>query len=356
MYCVIMAGGKGTRFWPRSRAAAPKQLLDIIDEKTMIQETVSRVAGLVPKERIIIVTAKDHAADLHAQVPDIPERNILVEPFGRNTAPCICLAALKIKAASPDETMIVLPADHYIGNPPAFLRLLEAACAAAQQTGCLVTLGVTPDKPETGYGYIQCGAPAGSYGEKDFFRVTGFHEKPTLETARKFVAEGIYLWNSGMFVWKVSAVLAAIERYLPGIYEELAGAVPFLGKPEAGQALAAAYTAIESISIDYGVMEKADNVITVKGDFGWNDIGSWSAIYEIARKDAQGNAVRGKVIAVDSENILAYSPRKLTAVVGLKDVCIIETDDALLVCAMDRAQDVKRVVAELEKRGEKKYL
>ncbi len=354
MYCLIMAGGRGTRFWPRSRSSSPKQLIDIISEKTMIQETVSRISPLVPPEKTVIVTGRDHAEDLILQVPEIPADNIIIEPVGRNTAPCICLAALKISAQAPDEDMIVLPADHYISDEEGFLNCLETASAAARKTDSLVTLGIKPTSPETGYGYIKCGSVAGTFNGQKFYQAAKFHEKPDIDKAKEFLFEGDYVWNSGMFMWKVSAILKAIKTFLPGIYNTLSAI--FKGTVIDEKMFKEAFSNIESISIDYGVMEKADNVITLKGDFGWNDIGSWSAVYDIAQKDAEGNAFRGRVISIDSKNSMVYSPKKLVSVVGLENVCIIETDDALLICPVDRVQDVKKVVEKLEEQGMKEYL
>jgi mannose-1-phosphate guanylyltransferase len=351
-----MAGGKGSRFWPRSRAALPKQLLDIVSDRTLIQQSVERIAGLVPFERIIIVTGREHAEAIYQQLPEIPRENILIEPIGRNTAPCICLAALWVEKKEPGATMAVLPADHYIGNPQAFCRCLESAREAAQQLDALVTIGITPRSPETGYGYIQCGKETGTYKGQAAYRVQQFHEKPGLEKAREFLAQGNFLWNSGMFIWRAATILAEIKACLPEMYAVLAEVSPQLGTAQAQQAIDASYQNIEGISIDYGVMEKSSRVAILKGDFGWSDVGSWSAIYDISEKDAQGNVMHGDVIAVDARGSLVYSPKKLTAVVGLDNVVIVETEDALLVCAKDKSQDVKKVVDILEQRGKKEYL
>lgn len=356
MYCVIMAGGKGSRFWPRSRAPLPKQFLDIFSARTMIQETVQRIGSLVPAERIVIVTGREHAEAIYRQLPEIPRENILIEPIGRNTAPCICLAALWLEKKEPGAVMAVLPADHYISDPQASCRCLESAVEAAQQLDALVTIGITPRSPETGYGYIQYGEETGTYKGLAVYRVQRFHEKPVLEKAREFLAQGNFLWNSGMFIWKAATILAEIKTCLPQMYDTLAAVVPHLGTAQAQQAIDEAYHVIEGISIDYGVMEKSAKAVILKGDFGWSDAGSWSVMYDISDKDAQENVAQGDVIAVDARGSLIYSPKKLTAVVGLDNIVIVETDDALLVCAKDRAQDVKKVVDILEQRGKKEYL
>jgi mannose-1-phosphate guanylyltransferase len=355
MYIVVMAGGKGTRFWPRSRATVPKQLLDIVGQKTMIQETVERVLPVASKDKILIVTNEEHVNDLKSQLPDIPDSNIIAEPVGRNTAPCICLAATRIHKHEPEEIMAVLPADHYIGDAKAFCNCLEKAAEVARSSNALVTIGISPQKPETGYGYIQFDEQSDSE-QKGIHRVVRFHEKPDLKSAEEFLRQGNFLWNSGMFVWKVSAILNEIKEHLPEIYSNIVSVETLWETPKVKEAIASAYEKIKSVSIDYGVMEKSDNVLTLKGDFDWNDIGSWSAIHDISKKDEDSNEMRGDVISVDSKDVLVYSPKKLTAVVGLRDVIVVETDDALLVCAMDKAQDVRKVVDILEKKGRKEFL
>jgi mannose-1-phosphate guanylyltransferase len=356
MYCVIMAGGKGTRFWPRSRAAMPKQLLDVLGSRTMLQESVERISHLATAEQVIVVTGREHADAVHQQLPGIPPENIMIEPVGRNTAPCICLAALWIQRKDPDAVLAVLAADHFIGDARAFCHCLEAAAEAAQQQDCLITIGITPEHPEPGYGYIQLGEEIGRYKGKPVYRVKKFHEKPSRKKAQEFLQQGTFLWNSGMFVWKVSTILAAIKSFLPDIYSTLLPVQSNFSTTDAQKAIDAAYAAIESISIDYGVMEKSTNVVTLKGDFGWSDVGSWSAFYNISDKDAQGNVIRGNVISIDAGENLIYSPDKLTAVVGLKNIVVVETEDALLVCSKDQAQDVKKVVDLLEQKGMKEYL
>jgi mannose-1-phosphate guanylyltransferase len=353
MFAVIMAGGRGTRFWPRSRGIMPKQLLDITGEKTMLQQTVDRIMPLVPVQNIIIVTSAEQAELVRRQLPQVPDENIIAEPVGRNTAACICLAATKIYRQDPEAVMLVLPADHYISRPDEFRRCLEAAAEAARAISALVTIGVAPQHPETGYGYIQYDKSRSVAGA---FRVEHFHEKPDRKRAQQYVSQGNFLWNSGMFIWRASVILDAIQKYLPAMYDLMYPLTQVWGTATADEAIARAYGKVQSVSIDYGVMEKAADVYTLVGDFGWNDIGSWSAIYDIAPKDGAGNSLRGDVIAVESERCLVHSPHKLTAIIGLRDIVVVETPDALLVMHRDRAQDVRRVVDELEHRGRKELL
>ena len=353
LFAVIMAGGRGTRFWPRSRGAMPKQLLDITGESTMLQQTVERIAPLVTLQNILIVTGAEQATLVRSQLPDVPAENIIVEPVGRNTAPCICLAATKIYQQDPEAVMLVLPADHHIGNPEGFRTRLKAAADAASEIGALVTIGIAPTQPETGYGYIQYDSSRRRAGA---YRVERFYEKPDRDRAQQYLDRGNFLWNSGMFIWKASVILDAVKKHLPAMHDLLFPLKDSWGTPSITAAIAEAYGRVQPISIDYGVMEKADEVYTLVGDFGWNDIGSWSAIYDISAKDGAGNALRGDVIAVESENCMVYSPKKLIAIVGLKDIVVVETDDALLVAPRDRAQDVRRIVEELELRGRKELL
>jgi len=345
MFAVIMAGGRGTRFWPRSRGVMPKQLLDITGDSTMLQQTVQRISALVPLQNILIVTGVDQAVLAARQVPELPAENIIIEPVG--------LAATRIYRQDPDAVMLVLPADHHIGNPDAFRACLAQAATVARDTGALVTIGIAPAFPETGYGYIQYDKSCSKNGA---CRVEQFHEKPNAERARQYLSDGNFLWNSGMFIWKASVILEAVKQHLPAMHDLLFPLHALWGTAGIEAAIADAYAKVQSISIDYGVMEKADEVYTLVGDFGWNDIGSWSAIYDISPKDAAGNALRGDVIAVESENCMVYSPNKLTAIIGLKDIVVVETGDALLVVPRNRAQDVRKIVEDLELKGRKEFL
>ncbi len=355
MFAVIMAGGKGTRFWPRSREKTPKHLLDISSERTMIRETVDRIKPLVPAERTLIVTGKSHAAELIRQLPEIPPENILIEPVGRNTAPCIGLAALHILRRVPDAIMLVLPSDHRIGDEATFLRIIQAAAGAASQGDALVTIGIHPTGPETGYGYIEQGDPLSVGGTDEIYRVRSIREKPPLEQAERFLARGGFSWNSGMFVWKTSTIIEAIGQFLPDLEQGLLQIREALGTDREEAVVRAVYTGQRAVSIDYGVMEKAKNVLVVPGAFGWSDLGSWDALWEVSEKDENGNAVRGEFIGVDAADSLIHGTGKLIALVGVKDLLVVETNDALLICRRGRSQDVRQIVETLEKKGLASY-
>ena len=356
MFAVIMAGGKGSQFWPRSREKVPKHLLDIQGERTIIRETVDRIRPLVPPERTLIVTGRSHAAELIRQLPEIPAENILIEPVGRNTAPCIGLAALHIQKRVPDAVMLVLPSDHRIGDEAEYRRVLEAAGKTAAEGKPLLTIGIRPTGPETGYGYIEQGDPVSTIDGREIHRVRAIREKPHIGQARAFLQRGGFLWNSGMFIWKARTILDAIRQFLPDLHEGLLQIGDALGTDREEQVVGDIYAALKSVSIDYGVMEKAEEVLVVPGDFGWSDLGSWDALWEVSVKDEAGNTVRGEFIGVDAGNCLVHSPEKLVALVGVRDLLVVETDDALLICRRGRSQDVRKVVEILETKGLKEYL
>jgi mannose-1-phosphate guanylyltransferase len=355
MFAVIMAGGKGARFWPRSREKMPKHLLDILSERTMIRETIDRIRPLVPAERTLIVTGKSHAAELIRQLPEIPPENILIEPVGRNTAPCIGLAALHILKRVPDAVMLVLPSDHRIGDEAAFLRIMQAAAGTALQGDPLVTIGIQPTGPETGYGYIEQGEHFSTSGADEIYRVRSIREKPPREQAERFLAQGGFSWNSGMFVWKASTIIEAIGQFLPDLQRGLLQIREALGTDREEEVVGAIYAGLKSVSIDYGVMEKAKDVLVIPGSFDWSDLGSWDALWEVSEKDENGNVVRGEFIGVDAADSLIHSPGKLVALVGVKDLLVVETKDALLICRRGRSQDVRKIVETLEKKGLASY-
>ncbi len=356
IYGVIMAGGVGTRFWPRSRTTRPKQLLNIFGDKTMIQHTAERIRPLADTDHIFIVTNIQQADSVAKQLPDIDRKNILIEPVGRNTAPCIGLAAIHILQRDPDGIMAVLAADHLIKPVDKFCADIAFAAEIAGATGACVTLGIVPTRPETGYGYIQFLDHESIGGDRKAYRVKTFAEKPNLETAKRFVESGDFLWNSGMFIWKASTILKLIEEFLPELHEGLMEIKEVLGKPNYDEVVNRVYRSIKGISVDYGVMEKTREVYVIKSNFDWNDVGSWEEVYQLTKKDASGNAMTGEHLHIDTTNSLVYSPDKLVALVGVHDLVVVDTSDALLICRRDQAQDVKKIVDELQKQKRNELL
>lgn len=357
LYFVIMAGGKGTRFWPVSRQKMPKQLLEITGKKSMIQETVDRVSTMVSNKQILVVTDQAHARELKKQLPKIPAKNVLIEPVGRNTAPCIGLAASHLIRRDPEAIMIVLPADHYIVDVKVFQKQMIAMAEVASQRNDLVTVGIPPTRPETGYGYIHIGNELEKANNEPVFEVKGFREKPNLETAEEFIKTGDFLWNSGMFAWKASVILMSLERHLPKLFRQLIRIRVAIGTDKEKSTLHTIYPELEEISIDYGVMEKAQQVSLIKGRFGWNDVGNWSALEDIWPHDEFNNTHKGKpVISINSKSSIVYSQKKLVALVYVEDLIVVDTDDALLICRKDKAQDIKKVVDKLDDLGYKKLL
>lgn len=354
-----MAGGVGSRFWPRSREKSPKQLLKIVEGETMIQSTVSRIESLIPPEQIFVVTNKLQKNGVVKQLPNIPQENIIVEPLGRNTAPCIGLAALFAKRIDPTGVMVVLPADHIIHNVKEFHHVLKNGIEVAANSSALITIGISPTRPETGYGYIQFddeNSSANPFYKKNAFRVKTFAEKPTIEIANEFLRSGDFLWNSGMFIWRVDSILNEIQKSLPELYEQLLNIEESIGTSLFEKTLEEKYKIIRSISIDYGVMEKAKDVFVLAGKFGWNDVGSWEEVYQISPKNDDGNAITGNVISINSKNSYIYSQNKLIAAVGVENLIVIETNDSILICSRDKAQDVKEVVNYLKQKEMNDFL
>ena len=351
---LIMAGGRGERFWPRSRQNMPKQFLSLTDDgKTMIQLTVERILPLVNMEDIFIVTNRSYKDLVREQLPDLPDENILCEPVGKNTAPCIGLGAVHIAKKYGDAVMMVLPSDHLIKYTSLFLNTLSDACEVAEQGGNLVTLGIAPDCPETGYGYIKF-QPEQTLGRA--FAVDKFVEKPDLETAKAYLASEQYLWNSGMFIWKTSTILKNLQTYLPETYRGLYKIGEAIGKPMEEQVLEREFQAFEAESIDYGVMEKAKNIYILSGAFGWDDVGSWLAVGRIKRSNELGNVVNGNVVTVDTRNTTIQGSEKLIAAVGLEDMIVVDSEDALLICEKDHAGDIKKVLENLKICNRTEYL
>jgi mannose-1-phosphate guanylyltransferase len=359
VFGVVMAGGVGTRFWPRSRERSPKQALEILGKGTMIQNTTARLARKVSAQEIFVITNRVQHALLAKQLPSIREENILDEPIGRNTAPCIGLAALHIRRVSPEAVMIVLPADHIIGNDEEFLRILDVAVTTAAESRSLLTIGIQPTHPETGYGYIQVfteKGPHNPYHDRGVLKVKTFAEKPNIQTAQQFISSGDFLWNSGMFVWRADVILEEIRRSIPELYTELMKIDQTIGTPYYQPTVEMAYGLMRGISIDYGVMEKAECVYCIPGNFGWSDIGSWDEVYRQAGKDSSGNTITGKIIQKDTKNSYIYSPEKVVATIGVEDLIIVNTDDALLICKRGRSQDVKEINDYLKRKQMQEYL
>jgi len=358
VYAVIMAGGSGTRFWPRSRERMPKQVLEIIGSGSMISNTIARIESLVPIERILVVTNKNQKDLIQKQVPSIIANNILVEPVGRNTAACIGLAAKWINYYDPDAIMVTLPADHIIKDVNEFINVIKKAVRVAKENDALVTIGITPTYPGTGYGYIQFddSKDLNPYIDEEVFKVKTFAEKPNLETAEKFLKSGDFLWNSGMFIWKANVIIKEIEKHLPELGEQLAKLEKMIGTDKYESTLEYVYGVIRSISIDYGVMEKASNVYVAKGNFGWSDVGSWDEVANITPTNEDKNAFRGLVITKDSHRNYIDAGNKVVATIGVDDLIIIATDDAVLVCKKGRSQEVKDIVDQLRRKQLNEFL
>lgn len=351
---LIMAGGRGERFWPKSRRSMPKQFLSLTDDgKTMIQLTVERILPVVNMADIYIATNREYRTLVQEQLPGIPEENILCEPVGRNTAPCIGLGAVHMERKYGDAVMIVLPSDHLIQYNAIFQRTLRDASDIAEQDRNLVTLGITPNSPETGYGYIKF-LPKRTLGRA--FAVERFVEKPDLETAKAYLATEQYLWNSGMFVWKVSTILHNLERYMPETYRGLKRIQAVIGSGKEQDVLEKEFQAFQSESIDYGVMEKAEDIYILSGSFGWDDVGSWLAVERLKTSNEFGNVVNGNVVTVDTRDSIIQGGEKLIAAVGLENMIVVDTPDALLICKKEHAGDIKKVLESLKICNRTEYL
>jgi len=359
---VIIAGGKGTRFWPLSRAQRPKQLLKILSRKSLIDETAERVSGLGGRQQTLVVTVAEQVGALKKELSALPKNNFLAEPLGKNTAPCIGLAALEVLRRDPNGVMVVLPADHWVADVKGFQRVLKTAITLAKKLDRLVTIGIRPDYPETGYGYIMKSGKLAASGAA--FQVKRFTEKPNEAAAKKLIRQGS-LWNSGIFVWKAALLLDLLNRCQPEIGAALgrigtAAKGKSLGNPSPAlrRTIAREYGKMPSISIDFAVLEKAGaegKVVTVEADFGWSDVGSWAAVHRMMDKDVHGNAGNGRWVQIGAKNCLIHSPDRLVVLLGIENAVVVDTPDAILIGDLNRSQEVRDIVDELHRQGMGSY-
>ena len=342
-YCIIMAGGIGSRFWPLSRVAKPKQFVDILGVgKTFIQMTFERFASFIPAENFMVVTGEIYKDLVLDQLPQLAEDQVLLEPARRNTAPCLAYASYKLKKQNPDAVMVVTPADHLILDTKTFSDVMQQSLSHAEKHEHLLTIGITPSFPSTGYGYIEVEDTAAS-----FSKVKSFKEKPDYETALQFIEDGCYRWNSGMFVWSVSAINKALEKYLPVVANSFQSLDKYYYSTQEQEKVNKVYEESESISIDYGIMEKADNVYVTSADFGWSDLGTWTSLYEQSSKDNDDNVLSGnEVMATNTENcfVKQLNQNKLVVVDGIKDLLVVDTPDVLLICDRTDENYVKKII------------
>ena len=351
LYSLIMAGGTGSRLWPRSRILFPKQFLDITGELTMFQQSYQRIQPLVDPEHILVATNQEYIEIVANQLPTLPNENILGEPRGRGTAAAIGLGAIHIHRRDSEAVMIVLPSDHMVKKTRVFRKVIKSASQVAQEDW-LVTLGIMPKYPETGYGYIELEEVLTTINGFDVCSVARFVEKPDLCQAKDYLKCGKYAWNSGMFIWKVNRILEEMARHMPQLYEGLLEIERSIGTPKFDEVLAQVFTGLPNRTIDHGIMEKAAKVAVLPVDIGWNDVGSWAAFYDILPRNLANNVVIGRHLPLDTKNSLIYSPRRMVATIGLEDIVIVDTDDVLLVCHRSRAQDVRKLVDMLKSDGD----
>jgi mannose-1-phosphate guanylyltransferase len=354
-YALIMAGGGGTRLWPLSRRSRPKQALALVGERTMFEHTIDRIAAVFQPQEMFVVTSSDQMEQLLLQAPEVPGKNFIVEPVGRGTAPAIGLGAIHLRRVDPKAVMAVLTADHFIRDTEQFQNVLQAAAAVAGK-GHLVTLGITPSFPSTGFGYIQQGEQLRNADGFPVFRAARFTEKPSPETAFHMVESGQYSWNSGMFIWRVDRILEEIERQMPDLFGQLMQVEAVLGAPTYEATLRRVWSEASTQSIDYGVMEKARDVVVIPVDIGWSDVGSWSSMRDVLPSDPDGNVVVGQHVGLDSHNTIVFGSKRLIATIGLENMIVVDTDDALLICSREREQEVRDLVIKLSKTGHEEFL
>lgn len=356
IYTLIMAGGSGTRFWPRSRVEKPKQYLNMFGDESLLQSTLKRFKTFSNTDNIYIVSSKNQAEVLENQANELPKENLIYEPVGKNTLPCIGLAAMFAEKENPDGIMVVSPSDHLINDHRLFRDTIQAAAKIADEKDGIVTIGITPNYPATGYGYVKTAEDITGDGKIKQFKVERFVEKPDLKNAEAYLEDGGYYWNSGLFIFKVSVFLDAVKEFAPELYKDLRRIQEDIGKPSFGQTLDTIYRALQSISVDYGIMEHAKNIYLVEGNFDWNDLGSWESVYLEEEKDENGNAAKGNAIFIESGNSYVYSEGEMIALIGLNDVVVVRDGNATLVCKRDKVQDVKKIVEKLKSDNKNQFL
>jgi len=354
-YAVIIAGGSGTRLWPLSRRSRSKQSLKLVGDRSMFQHAVDRLAPLFQPDQIFVVTREDQSALLSSQAPELPLSNFINEPVGRGTAPAIGLAAVHLCQMDPEAIMAVLTADHFINDTVQFRRVLEAASLMAQN-GHLVTLGIKPASPSTGFGYIQQGESMGTADYFPVFRVERFIEKPALEVARQMVTNGKYSWNSGMFIWRVDRILAEFQSQMPELFAHLMEVEAALRRPDYKAVLERVWNQVAEQTVDYGILEHAQDVVVIPVDIGWTDVGSWASLAELLPPNQDGNIFIGPCKEIDTHNTFVFGGKRLVATIGVKDIVIVDSEDALLVCAKTREQEVRDIVEQLKSNGERQWL
>lgn len=354
-YAVLMAGGKGERFWPWSRSSLPKQFLNLVGEYSLVQQTCQRIQSLFEPENILAVTGSEYETLIRRQLPQLPENNFIIEPQGRNTAPCVGLAAMHIRRRDPDAVMLVFPADHMVKGQEDFLKCLEKALELASSAENLVTIGIIPNRPETGYGYIEREEEA-LPGKPPAFRVRRFVEKPDVYNALNYIQSGRYFWNSGIFAWKADVIIKKIAQHIPELYKGLADIEAHMGTREEEMAAKRIFPLLPGISIDYGVMEKEQDILVVQGDFGWDDLGSWGALAECFPKDQKQTLGRGEYVGVDTADCFVYGQDALIATLGVRGLVIVQSGDVVMVCSKERTQEVKTLVQSIKNRGLERYL
>jgi len=355
IYALIMAGGQGTRFWPLSRRHMPKQFVNISGNDIMLNETIKRLLGVIPIENILVITNRKQSHVVNQLIlSDLPRENLLFEPVERGTSACVAYASMVISSRCENAVMCVFPSDHYITELGKYVDTVTKACTVAHETGKLITIGIRPTFPATGYGYIRF--KKGKFQYSDVYEVEEFIEKPAIDAARKYLKENCFLWNSGMFIWKVSTILDNLKRYLPRLFKKMSKIREFIGTEKEEGVVDSVYSNLQNLSIDYAILERSDDVLVIPGDFGWNDVGSWDTLGTIFPTDENGNIVKAKHLGINTKNSIIYGDDRLIATIGLEEFIIADTSDALLICPKGKAQEVKNIVELIKDRQMNEYI